>query len=110
MKEGSSSLLQDEIDNKELISNLALESKESLNCLLKNNFHNDSSSSNSVFSDCCSKYADDIQDMNTLVKRLDFAHVNRNVDFVFNLRSSKVYNDFNLKFRNEIEAYLFPQR
>lgn len=89
---------QYEKDNKNLISDLVLDSKESLN-----NFQN-----NSGYSDC-SKFADDAENMNTLIKRLDFNFISKNVNSVFNL-TSKVYGEFNVKFRNEIEGHLFPQR
>lgn len=56
-----------------------------------------------------SKYADDIEDMNTIIKRLDFAKTNKNQDSIFDL-NNRTYIEFNLKFKNEIESHLFPYK
>lgn len=65
-------------------------------------------SKNKSFSNC-SQHEDDIEDMNTIIKKLNFAKNTKNEDSIFNL-NNKVYNEFNLKFKNEIESYMFPQK
>ena len=91
-------ILNKSANEKKLINNYILESKESLN-----NFNKNKSFSN------CSQYADDIEDMNTIIKRLDFENNQKNEESIFKL-NNKIYNNFSAKFKNEIEAYLFPQR
>jgi len=75
-----------------------LESKESFEKLNK---------INKSFS-ICSQYADDIEDMNTIIKRLSFIKNHKNEENIFKI-DNKVYIDFEVKFKNDIENHLFPK-
>jgi len=65
---------------------------------------------NNSLSNCSPpQYADDIEDMNTIIKRLNFARNTKNENSIFNL-NCKIYSEFNSKFINEIDSYLFPHK
>jgi len=93
------------------ISNFSNKDKD----LKENNFKEDSIQKSKASIDKnksfynISQYADDMEDMNTIIKKLNFAKNSKNEDSIFNL-NSRIYIEFDLKFKNEIEAYLFPQK
>ncbi len=95
------SQINESVNNKTDIidNNYNLESKESIG-----NYYN----KNKSFS-ICSQYADDIENMNSIIRRLDFAKNNKNEDSIFNLEN-KLYKNFELKFKNEIENIIFPKK
>jgi len=85
-------------EDKNLFNNLIIESTESLN-----NFSLNKSVS------ICSKWADDIENMNTIMKRFDFNDVNKYEESIFNLNNI-LYQNFNIQYKYEIETHLFPQK
>lgn len=85
-------------EDNNILNNFILDSKESLNYFNKN-----------TDKSICSEYADDIEDMNTIIRKLDFSKNSKYEDSIFNL-NSKIHFNFNIHFKNEFEAYLFPQK